>query len=189
MIIINMTIFIPFCRWLKVFHVSLASEQKQRSLAKATRGDNLSAEMVPFSFPSSGGTEIRDAPFVFVPNLIARVADSVTSHLKSSDGLTWHENSIPATELWVKLGGDKGHGSFKLSMQLVNTPHPNSIRSTAVLAVFKAGDTPHNLHTALAQYQQQIDELQGMRCRYLQHYEYNTLGMLPLHLCHITETG
>ena len=31
-------------------------------------------------------------------------------------GLTWHQGAIPADELWVKLGGDKGHGSFKFKL-------------------------------------------------------------------------
>ncbi|CAI8026821.1 hypothetical protein GBAR_LOCUS15372, partial [Geodia barretti] len=41
-------------RWLKMFHISLASERKQRSLAKETVGDNIAAEMVPFTFPAEG---------------------------------------------------------------------------------------------------------------------------------------
>ncbi len=32
---------------------------------------------------------------------------------RSSAGLTWHDGAIPSNEIWVKLGGDKGRGSFK----------------------------------------------------------------------------
>ena len=60
---------------------------------------------------------------------------------------------------------DKGHGSFKLNMQVVNTSHPNSIWNTHLLAVFKAGDNVHKLHTALDQFKLQVDELQEMRYR------------------------
>ena len=42
-------------RWLKVFHVSLASEQSQRTLAKEAIGGNITAEMVPFTFPADSG--------------------------------------------------------------------------------------------------------------------------------------
>ncbi len=42
-------------------------------------------------------------------------------HLRSTAGLTWHDGAIPSDEIWVKLGGDKGRGSFKLNLQLVNT--------------------------------------------------------------------
>ena len=66
-----------------MFHVSLASEKRQRALAKEAIGDNITAEMVPFTFPADGGgDEIREAPFVYVPNLIARVADTLTHHLE-----------------------------------------------------------------------------------------------------------
>lgn len=66
-----------------MFHISLASERKQRALAKESIGDNITAELVPFSFPAEGRrVEIKEAPFVYVPNLIARVSDSLNQHLK-----------------------------------------------------------------------------------------------------------
>ena len=44
---------------------------------------------------------------------------------------------VPQDEIWVKLGGDKGGGSFKMFLQLVNTSHPNSIKNTFVFSVFE----------------------------------------------------
>ena len=70
---------------------------------------------------------------------------------------------IPSNELWLKLGGDKGHGSIKLFLQLVNTSNPNSMKNTLVISVFKAGDTTANLHTALEMY---VKEAQGMQIKY-----------------------
>ena len=65
-------------RWLKEFQISLASERSQRQLAREIIGDNLQAEKAPFSFTKDGGgEEIREIPFVFVPNLIRKVADVV----------------------------------------------------------------------------------------------------------------
>ena len=58
-----------------------------------------------------------------------------------------------------------GHGSFKLTLQLVNTAHPNSIKETTMLSIFKAGDTMLNLHTALDMYQEHIWEAQGMQIK------------------------
>ena len=61
----------------------MASERRQRALAKETTGDHICAEMAPFSFPGERGqAEIREAPFVFVSNLIAQVADNITAHLQ-----------------------------------------------------------------------------------------------------------
>ena len=82
---------------------------------------------------------------------------------RSQDGLTWHEGAIPSNEVWVKLGGDKGRGSFKFNVQVVNVQHPNSTHNTSLVAVFKAGDSMANLHTGLDQYRKAVDELQGMK--------------------------
>jgi len=66
-----------------VFHVSLESERKLRTLAGEAVGDNITAEMGPFNFPTDGGgEEIQEAPFVYVPNLIAKVAYTLTHHLE-----------------------------------------------------------------------------------------------------------
>ena len=80
--------------------------------------------------------------------------------------LTWHDGSIPAEELWVKLGGDKGHGVFKFTVQLVNVMNPNSRANTCIVAMFLGNDSVANLWTALQQYQEQVDELEEMKWRY-----------------------
>lgn len=36
----------------------------------------------------------------------------------SAQMLTWHDDNIPRDEVWVKIGGDKGGGSFKMSFQV-----------------------------------------------------------------------
>ncbi len=84
---------------------------------------------------------------------------------RSTAGLTWHKGAIPSDELWVKLGGDKGRGSFKMNLQLVNTKHPNSMKSTDLLSVFKAGDTTTNLHTDLNMFKEHVIEAQGMNIK------------------------
>ena len=86
--------------------------------------------------------------------------------IRSPGGLTNHGGTIPQDELWFKLGGDKGRGSFKFNIQLVNISQPNSVKKTKLLAVFKAGDSTTNLHTALDRYRQHIEEAQGMRIQY-----------------------
>ena len=65
----------------------------------------------------------------------------------------------------MKLGGDKGHGSFKLNLQLCNVLHPNSQKNTCLLSMFMAGDSTTNLHTCLDMYREQVSELQGMSLR------------------------
>ena len=63
-----------------MFSVSLAGERHQRNRAKEAVGDNLAAEMVPFAFMVDDGVEFREVPFMFVPNLIVRVADKLNQH-------------------------------------------------------------------------------------------------------------
>jgi hypothetical protein len=95
-------------------------------LAATVTGDNLRAELRAFTIShSSGGDEIREVPFAYVPNLIAKVADMVSAYerYKKKDnymsskhdnillhrtqaGLTWH-SVMPTDTLWLKLGGDK----------------------------------------------------------------------------------
>ena len=62
-------------RWLKCFKVFFASEAKQWALAKVLVGENLHAEMGAFTAHREGGKEIRKAPLVCVPNLIAKVTN------------------------------------------------------------------------------------------------------------------
>ena len=83
--------------------------------------------------------------------------------------LTWHNGSIPENEIWVKLGGDKGGGSFKMSFQIANVDHPNSLSNTCTSCVYKAGDSITNMHTALDRYQEQIKDLQLQEWQYVYH--------------------
>ena len=46
--------------------------------------------------------------------------------------LAGHNGVIPASEVWIKIGGDKGGGSFKMSFQIINVAVPNSVHNTCV---------------------------------------------------------
>lgn len=81
--------------------------------------------------------------------------------------LTWHNGTLPAEEVWLKFGGDKGHGSFKFVVQLVNVKNPNSQANTCILAIFKGNDSTANLWTALQQYRDQLEEIDGMEWGYV----------------------
>ena len=51
-------------------------------MAKDFAGENYMVENVPFSFNVDSSVVIREAPFVYVPNLIQKLADVVASHEK-----------------------------------------------------------------------------------------------------------
>ena len=61
----------------------------------------------------------------------------------------WHEGTTQADEIWLKLGGDKNGGYFKMNLQIANTQAENSICNTCVFSCFEASDTLSNLHVAL----------------------------------------
>lgn len=91
-------------------------------------------------------------------------------HLCRLHNLTWHNNAIPEAEIWVKIGGDKGGNSFKLTFQIVNVEHPNSPHNTCILLAFQASDSYTNLKVALVSYTSQISELQKTKWRYSNYY-------------------
>jgi hypothetical protein len=67
-------------RWFKSMNVHIASERKQRKLAKEVVGDNMLAENGAFTFATDKGEEVRQVPFVYVPNFMAKVADVVSQY-------------------------------------------------------------------------------------------------------------
>ncbi len=68
-------------RWFKSLNITIPGEKQQRTMASSIVGENLIAERGAFSFTrDNGGEEIRAAPFVYVPNLIAKVADIINQH-------------------------------------------------------------------------------------------------------------
>ena len=58
-------------RWLKASGVSLAGEERMCHICRLIVSNNLTGEMVLFSFPpTSSGAELRGAPLVFIPDLV-----------------------------------------------------------------------------------------------------------------------
>ena len=51
--------------------------------------------------------------------------------------LTWHNGVIPENEVWLKLGGDKGGGTFKTNFQIVNVAAPNSVQTPVCFAALQ----------------------------------------------------
>ena len=74
-------------------------------------------------------------------------------------------HAIPADEVWVKVGGDHGGGSFKMSFQVTSVDNPNSERNTVVFCLYEANDSHPNVKSVLARYKEQIKLLQIKRWR------------------------
>ena len=99
-------------RWLKSFGLELESEHSMRSFV-AKQLPQYVAKNLPMMKKNG---EIHMAAAVLFPDLISTVTFFLDK-LEESNSLTW-SNGIPETELWIKIGGDHGGGSFKLSFQV-----------------------------------------------------------------------
>jgi hypothetical protein len=77
----------------------------------------------------------------------------------SEELLTWHNDAIPSQEIWIKIGGDKGGGSFKMNFQIANLLHPNSSHTTCVFSCYEADDTITNFHVALDRFRSEVNNM------------------------------
>jgi hypothetical protein len=142
-------------RWMKSWNIQIASERSLRERAANLVIDEFVAEEALFS----SGDELKSAPIVYVPHLKNKIFDLLNKH-DNLNNLTWHEGRIPADEIWIKLGGDKGDSSLKTNFQILNVENPNAVNNTCVFTAFQAPDSYYNLKIALERYGEQVDELQ-----------------------------
>ena len=61
-------------------NISIASEAKQRQMASAIIGSEIVAERGAFTVTVDKVEEIREVPFVYFHNFIARVSDVIQQH-------------------------------------------------------------------------------------------------------------
>ena len=118
----------------------------------------------------------KDGERNLTPAVLTRVVNPLIlliqhlEHLYQSNSLTWHASSdsgpsLPRDEIWVKFGGDKGGGSLKFCMQVVNRKNPNSADHTVVLSLLEADDSLSNMHLVMDPSKNLLEELPGMKWR------------------------
>ena len=83
----------------------------------------------------------------------------VLNYLDEMDtvGLLTNPIFIPSEEVFLKLGGDHGQGSFKISFQITNTNNPNKTKNTVLFNVMEAKDMKSNLILCLQRFKAQVD--------------------------------
>ena len=135
-------------RWLSSFGVALQPESSMREQISKDLPFELSAELVPLSNKSG---EIELKPVVKFPDLSDLILHYLSQH-KTGGILSWHDGALPDDEVWIKIGGDHGGGSFKMSFQLANVKSPNATRNTVPFVVFAAPDSASNLATMIKPY-------------------------------------
>ena len=104
----------------------------------------------------------RRTPVAKVRHLPSFVED-LLDEFHHQNLLTWQHGAIPEDELWIKIGGDHGGGSFKLCLQLVNVDHPNSKHNTFIISLFNEKDSTVNLQRVFSEvFRDDILDLQSM---------------------------
>ena len=141
--------------WLKEYGLHLESECIMRRQLQDLMPFHIVAENVPFSL-LSGSIGLR--PMVSIPDLVGMVHHYLDG-FQATNQLFWHDGAISDSEIWLKIRGDHGGNSFKMSLQIVNVKHPNAVRNVIPFVVFEGKDTPVNLSTALQPFVTEIEKL------------------------------
>ena len=80
--------------------------------------------------------------------------------------LTWCNGITPESEIWVKVGGDRGADTVKVVFQICNLYSPNSVNNTC-LSFLREEITATNMHIALDRYKSQFEQLAVTKWRYM----------------------
>ena len=61
----------------------------------------------------------------------------VLEQYENLNSLTWHGDSIPNDDIWVKVAGDQRQGSLKATIQIINR---EKLINTSIFAMAKVPD-------------------------------------------------
>ena len=90
---------------------------------------------------------------------IPQFVRNLPAQLEENNKLSRYNDKIPEDEIWVKIGGDHGGGSFKLMLQIANVENPNSRTNTFLITIKNCKDTPQNIRRVLNRNKTQVTQL------------------------------
>ena len=142
--------------------IQLESEKAERDYQKELMCGEIRIKTKRLK-SASDQSATEEVPVAYIgaddlPSFVSKVLDQ----FEKENLLTWHENSIPDDEIWIKLGGDHGGGSFKLMLQVANVKEANSKLNTFLVSIVNCKDFHYNLKKVLKPYRQQVTNLQQM---------------------------
>lgn len=149
-------------KFLRQAGIKFENEMNERTAKKEIIGDDLIGEMITLKekndshYSSKLGFRDVQCPCVYTPDLVS-FTKTLLDKYEAFNQLEWQ--NINENEIWLKLGGDHGGGSFKLTLQILNQKHPNSKKNTVVLCAFEGKDNHPNLKNVLSKFRPQIDQL------------------------------
>ncbi|GFO08040.1 amine oxidase [Plakobranchus ocellatus] len=126
---------------LKKIGVQLQNEKSIRKLSRNVVYDFV--EIGEKTFIDAQGVEFQGT-FGRIKDL-TRLVDHLLNLYAQKNKLTWHNKIIPHNEIWVKIGGDHGKNSLKLTLQIANLDRPNSQLNSVVIALASVKDSYTNI--------------------------------------------
>ena len=151
--------FRELTRMLRKQGVNVENETAQRKLQQNILPQDSMAETHNFSFKNGQKEEyFRQTQAIFIEN-IENYLFNLLNQYQSQNELSWHGGSIPEEKIWVKIGGDHGQGSLKVTLQTLNVEKPNSKFFTSIIAMANVPDNVKNLRILLNRFIDQINAL------------------------------
>lgn len=149
-------------RFLKRIGVQFESEKKEREV-RDNITDKFTAKYISCTEKddknpgSIGGFCEVEAPYVYVTSLVLFV-ETLLNGYHQFGKLNW-DRGMPNEEIWIKIGGDHGGSSFKLTLQVLNLDAPNSKENTIVVGCCIAKDYYSNLKEITSVFKPEIERL------------------------------
>ena len=151
--------FKELTRLLRPHNVRLENENAERKYQSDILPQDLVVENHNFLFKNDKKEDyFHSAPAIFIDNFqnyLFHILDQYDNQRK----LSWHGGNIPENEIWVKIGGDHGQGSLKITLQILNIEKPNSKFHTSIIAMAHVSDNVHNLQTLVKKLETPINAL------------------------------
>ena len=123
-------------KFLKKAGIVLSTEAEERQFQEKLLCGKISVSQNAVHFYDKiTNTETRKVvPVASIEDLPGFVS-SLLDQNQQKQLLTWHDGGIPSDEIWLKIGGDHGGNSFKLSLQVLNVQNPNAKDSTFLICL------------------------------------------------------
>ena len=147
-------------KFLKKSGIVLSTEAEERQFQEKLLCGKISvSQNAVYFYDKITNTETRKVvPVASIKDLPGFVS-SLLDQYQQKQLLTWHDGSIPSDEIWLKIGGDHGGNSFKLSLQVLNVQNPNAKDSTFLICLVECKDSVQNLKAILEPFRDKISSL------------------------------
>ena len=93
---------------------------------------------------------------------IYQSVSNLLNQYQDKEKLTWHNQTIPDDEIWLKIGRDHRGDSFKLVLEVAEVDDPNSKDNIFLIRMVECKDINENLRKILDPMKDQIHALGAM---------------------------